>query len=96
ARINPERDLSCAVIIKNIREPEEQGTKTRPTRTNQQLLNEWEKVAGNIKITAPHQLEECLQKFVRDEKQDYRILFVLKNGNVFDGYLAEKDLPESV
>lgn len=96
ARINPERDLSCAVIIKNIREPEEQGTKTRPTCTNQQLLNEWEKVAGNIKITAPHQLEECLQKFVRDEKQDYRILFVLKNGNVFDGYLAEKDLPESV
>jgi len=97
ARINPEQDFGYAIIAKNIRETETDGTvKAKPTRTNQQVLTEWESIDGSIKVTEPNQLEECLQKYKQDEKQEYKILFVLKNGNVFNGFLAEDDLPETL
>lgn len=96
-RINAERDLNYAIIAKNIRETEANGTvKAIPTRTNQQVLAEWENIDGSVKVTDSNQIEKCLKKYLQDEKQDYKILFVLKNGNVFNGFLAEDDLPETM
>ena len=96
ARINAERDLSHAIIIKNIREPEKKEAVRSDTARSDQTLSEWENTPGNFKISDPHQLEECLQKYVRDDKQEYQILFVLKEGGMFTGFLAKDDLPESI
>lgn len=97
ARIIPDRDLDYAIVVKNMKDPKDADTvRAQPIHPGPQQLSEWEDIAGSIKITNPRQLEQCLQKYLNNEQQDYRILFVLKNGNAFFGSLAEADLPESV
>lgn len=96
ARIIPERDLDYAIVAKNFKDSKTTGRmKPFPGHPSPEDLSAWEHMPASLKIADPVQLEQCLQKYTNNEQQEYKIMFVLKNGNAFYGYLPEAVLGSS-
>lgn len=90
SRIMPELDLAYAIVVPNTDSPD---SKVQYAQPGPKEIAAWENTAGHRKITDPQKLEQCLQKYTYNKQQNYKILFVQKNGTAFFGNMAEADLP---
>jgi hypothetical protein len=81
------------VMIAKLPENAGQAEKYR-TKDQQQYLAGLEAGGDYIKITDPKQIDVCLHTYTYQDNAAYHVVFVLKNGNTFNGGFDEENKPE--
>ncbi len=93
ARIIPDEDIAYAIVDKIPADSDKGVEINRIIPTPQSIILDLEKKPGILKITDPDQLETCLRTYTNSDQQTYHLYFMLKNGNLISGGLAEADAP---